>query len=429
LVIGGTMKKVNKEPMNRPERIMYILLSATILVDFINGLFINIPIGETYRIAVLIISSWLIFKSDVRALGYILFVVIYITANSLMSYMSTTNTMGLFYDLKMMMKAVYFIVIFLVIRSLYKVNEFTLNTIKRIILNNLYYTPWLFFLSYVLGIGKTSYEYADLGFKGTFMSLNSINISMLVLYIFAVDGLFRNKNRLKWLLIIISIVIPMILLGTKSSLIFLVFVPLFYLVININFNAIFRFGTLVFYYWLFFLSFIIIVIFMLNNASISNTYFEGIFARQQYLFQERDLLTYLLSGRNWHLETAHIYFMSEVNLFKILFGTGYFDIHNQIALAWNYFIDVRPIELDIFDIFYSYGVIGVLLTYGFFIFHLVRNIGNYIDKLAQPYFVALVSLLIFSLTGGHVFMEALSSTFLGISLAGWYIAGEETKTQ
>lgn len=423
------MKKVNKELMSRPERIMYLLLSATILVDFINGLFITIPIGETYRILVLLISTWLIYKSNVKTLGYILFVVIYLTANSLISYMGTTNTAGLLFDLKMMMKVVYFIIIYLVLRSLYKVNKFKLDTIKKIILNNLYYTPLLFLLSYVLGIGKTSYEYADLGFKGTFMSLNSINISMLVLYIFAVDGLFRNKNRLKWLFIVVSIVIPMILLGTKSSLIFLVFVPLFYFVININFKARFRFGTFVFYYWVFFLSFIAAGIFILNNASVSNAYFDGILARQQYLFQERDLLTYLLSGRNWHLEAAHSYFMSDVNLIKILFGTGYFAIHNYIAIAFNYFIDVRPIELDFFDIFYSYGIVGVLLTYGFFLFHLLKGIGNSINKLAQPYFVALVSLLIFSVTGGHVFMEALSSTFLGIVLAGWYIAGQEIKTQ
>jgi O-antigen ligase like membrane protein len=423
------MKKVNKDSMNRQEKIMYYLLSATILVDFINGIFSEFHIGEIYRIGVLIISTWIIFRVNIRVLGYILFVCLYIITNSLISFMDTANNTGLFYDLKMAMKAIYFIVIFLVLRSLYKVNKLKLDTVKKIILNNLYYTPLLFLLSYILGIGKTSYEFAGIGFKGTFMSLNSINISMIVLYIFALERLFRDRNKLKWFLVSVSLVICMILLGTKSSFIFIIFVPLLYFVININFKVRFKLSTFIFYYWMFLLSFLIMLFVIFNKPQISNAYFEQLIARQRYLFENRDLVTYLLSGRNWHLETASYYFMSEVSIFKILLGMGYFDIHNKIAVAWNYFRDVRPIELDIFDIFFSYGFVGVLLTYGYFLFHLFRSIKNVINKIAQPYFVSLVTLFIFSITGGHVFLEAISSTFLGISLAGWYIADKEVNKQ
>ncbi|MCU5095061.1 O-antigen ligase family protein [Bacillus wiedmannii] len=421
-------KSHTKDEMSRPEKILYYLLSITLLIDFINGIFTELPIGETYRILVLAIASFFIFKVNVRDLMYIFLMFCYVCINSLISYTDTINQFGLTFDLKMSLKAIYFIVLFKVIRSLYKANKFKLNTIKKIILNNLYYTPFLFLISYVLGIGKTSYENQSLGFKGTFMSLNSINVALLVLFIFALDGLLRNKNKLKWLFTLICITIPMILLGTKSSLIFIGFVPVLYIIINMKFKINIKLSKLVLYYWSFIFVSLALMLFIYMDVDTPESYVDQLLQRQQYLFENRDLMSYVLSGRNWLLETGSNIFFADSNFINVLFGVGYFNIHNAIAVAWQMdWNAVRPIELDFFDIFFSYGVIGILLTYGYFSFYFFKGFKNFKNKLAQPYFVTLVTLLIFSLLGGHVFLEAISSTFLGLCLAGWHISGEVIK--
>jgi len=419
--------KPKREHMCKPEKIIYYLLSATLFVDFINGIFSNLPIGELYRIVILMLLSFYMFKNNIKALGYILFVFIYIASNSFITFMDTANKFGLKFDLTMTLKAIYFIVIFQAIRTLYKVNKFNLNTIKKIILNNLYYTPFLFLFSYILGIGKTSYENMSVGFKGTFMSLNSINVALIILYIFALDGLIRNKNKFKWLCITVFIIVPMVLLGTKSSLIFLVFAPIVYLMLNIRLK--FTFKKIVLYSWSFIFVTFATMILMAMDANASSGYLGDLLWRQQYLFENRDLLTYLLSGRNWLLETGSALFFSHINFLELLFGNGYFNIHNHIAMAWHMPDPnaVRPIELDFFDIFFSYGTLGLVLTYGYFLFYFIKGSRYASNYMSQPYFVALLTLLIFSVVGGHVFLEAISSTFFGLCLAGLFITKEAIK--
>lgn len=417
-----------KTQMTRPEKFLYYFLSATIFVDFINGIFITLPLGEVYRATILVVSFFFIFKNKIKETGYILLMLFYFLTISFLTYTQTVSLYGLQFDLKMVLKAIYFVVIFKVIKSLYNANKFKMETLKKIILNNLYYTPFLFLFAKVLGVGKTSYENVDLGFKGTFMSLNSINIAMIVLYIFAIDGLFNGKKKMKSLFLTISVIIPMVLLGTKSSLIFLAFAPMLYLLLNFNFKVQFTLKKVVIYYWTFFLTFIAgLLLYSLDvNASVS--YIDNLIMRQQYLFENRDLVTYFLSGRNWLLESGSLVFMQDIGILKILFGAGYFNLHNGIAMIWGQELNaVRPIEMDIFDIFFSYGTVGVVMTYGYFLRYLLKGFYNATEKIAQPYFVALVSLLIFSVVGGHVFLEAISSTFLGLCLAGWYIAGKELK--
>lgn len=417
-----------KAKMDKKEKTLYYLLSATIFIDFVNGIFTNIPIGEVYRTFVLLLSVYFLFKTNVKILSYVFVVGVYIFINSLISFTQTLNNFGFYFDIKMALKSVYFITIFSVIRSLYKVNKFKLNTVKKIILNNLYYTPLLFLLSYILDIGRISYENSGLGFKGTFLSLNSINVSMIVLYIFAVDGLVRNKNKIKWLILTITLVIPMVLLGTKSSLIFIVFVPVVYLLLNINVKVRFKLSSFLVYYWSFYIFSIVFLVWINLETDTNDSYIDQILYRQRFLFENRDFISYLFSGRNWLLETGIYHFFKDVSILKILFGVGYFNIHNDIAISWGMGLnDVRPVELDIFDILFSYGVLGVIFTYGFVVYHFFKGYKYIFHKKVQPYLVGTLSLLIFSVTGGHVFLEAISSTFLGLCLVGWYISTHETK--
>ena len=106
----------------------------------------------------------------------------------------------------------------------------------------------------------------------------------------------------------------------------------------------------------------------------------------------------------------------------MIFGKGYFAPHNEIGLIMGASSnDVRPIEMDWADIFMSYGLVGFVFTYGIALFLLYITFKKRKNKETQFYFIALCILIIFASTGGHVYGEAISATFLGIILAGSYM--------
>jgi len=413
--------------MSKYGKVLYNLLSITILIDFINGIWVKLPIGEVYRILIIILSVLIIIKYKRDEINLVIFMALFLILNAAISFMVKSNINGIIFDSRMILKAIYYILIFKSIKSLYINNKFTLGNVNKIILNNLYYTPFLFLISYVLKIGETSYANISLGFKSTFLSLNSINVALIVLFVFAFDNLINSKSKIRWLFINIAIVYPMVLLGTKSSLIFLIFIPIIYIAMNIHFKPRkLTLRRLVYLYSIFMIVTILGVFILINNefdSLINRGYISELIGRQKHLFENRDLVSYLLSGRNWLLETGTDIFFNDFNIFKGIFGSGYFNIHNGIAVIWGQGLnEVRPIELDLFDIFYSYGIIGVSLTYGYVIKKLCFNFRYRRHRQCKPYFVATIVLLIFSLLGGHVFLEAISSTFLGLVLAGWYIS-------
>lgn len=407
--------------ISQEEKIIYYLLSATVFFDFINGIFTKYPVGEAIRLFCVFVSFVYILKYKRDEMIYIYVIFLYFLANSLVAYTGLLNKFGLSFDLKMVLKAVYFVIIFKGIKSLYHKEKIRKDILRKIIINNLYYTPLLFIFAYVFGLGKTSYENVGVGFKGTFVSLNSINIAMIVLFVFSVDAFSRNKEKLKWAFLSIYIAVTMILLGTKSSFIFTGFAIGVYFLFNIK-----KVKVGVFIY----VTIMIILLGTLasSKADVSMGYLDKLLFRQKYLFENRDLLSFLLSGRNWLFESVWEHFNDNISFFRVLFGSGYFKVHSQLAMDLNMpYNAVRPIELDFVDIFFSYGVVGVLLTYGYFIKLFSNGIKNFYRGTMQPYFVALVCLFIFSLLGGHVFLEAISSTFMGICFAGWYIENEEIK--
>ncbi|MBD5542795.1 MAG: hypothetical protein HDR01_00765 [Lachnospiraceae bacterium] len=307
-------------------------------------------------------------------------------------------------------------IVFGALIALAKSKQLDRKDILKILRNNLLYAPILIIGSRILNIGQASYVHNSSGFKATFLSLNSINIALLVLFSYVFYNLCIRVEKTKWFVLLIYLVIPMFMLGTKSNLIFLVFVPILYICLNIKKRSTFFFiciGAIVV---------VCVVAIMIRIDFFSLPFVTLILERQIFLFKQRDLITYLLSGRNWVLETAFKDVISYMGIFTMIFGKGYFAPHNEIALIMDGFgNDVRPIEMDWADIFMSYGLVGFVFTYGIALFLLYVTFKNRKNKETQFYFIALCILVIFASTGGHVYGEAISATFLGIILAGSYM--------
>ena len=401
-------------------RLLYGMLSLTIFVDFLNGLLPRLNIGTIYRFALMVLCLGIIIRFSAKLSKVVLPILFYLGLNTLISAVRHGSPEGISYDLKMMMRVMTSINITFAVMTLYRKGWFTSEMVKKAIENNLWYTPMLFIVTRMMNIGNVSYEYNQVGFKSVFLSLNSVNIALILLYTYSVFRIFDSKHPWRWGAATVYVAIPMLMLGTKTSIAIILAVPVLCTFLHLRtrkgrriFLALFGVVAILSVFWL---------------DSVLKA-LEGVLARQAYLFQKRDLISYIFSGRNWMLETATDYYFKMTSPLEFLFGQGYYYSHNQLAMISSYLTtaEVRPIEMDWADLLLAYGPLSLLFTYGYGIKLLYRCRRNWKNRLVQPYYIATMILLGFSALAGHVYTEAISSTFLAFAMCGMILNDADVK--
>lgn len=387
------------------------MLSLTIFVDFLNGLFPSFGIGTVYRFGLILVCLWIVVRNSGKLTQLVVPSLLFLILNILFSAVRHGSISGIAYDLKMAMRVMTSIMIFYAVSTLYRRGRFTAEMVDKIIENNLWYTPALFIITKILNIGSVSYTHNQVGFKSVFLSLNSVNIALIVLYTYAVFKIFNSKHPWRWSAASVYVAIPMLMLGTKTSIAIILVVPLICIFMHLNTRK----GRRIFFMFVG----IVAVAAMLWLKTLL-TALSGVLSRQMYLFENRDLISYVFSGRNWMLTSATEYYFETNSLIEYLFGQGYFYSHNQLAQISSYLstAEVRPIEMDWADLLLAYGPIALLFTYGYAMRILHQSRRYWKNRRIQAYFVTSVILLGFSALAGHVYTEAISSTFLAFVLCG-----------
>lgn len=392
-------------------RLLYWMLSMTIFIDFLNGLFSSLGIGTIYRFALTVLCLMIIIRYSAKLSKMVFFMLLFLGMNTLISAIRHGSVAGVTYDLKMMMRVMTSINIIFAVCALYNNGYFTSEMVQKVIENNLWYTPMLFIITRILNIGHVSYEYNQVGFKSVFLSLNSINIALILLYTYSVFKIFNSKHPWYWGAATVYVAIPMLMLGTKTSIAIILMLPLLCTFLYLHTRK----GRRVF---LALVGVAAVASFFLLESVLKAL--EGVLARQSFLFQNRDLISYIFSGRNWMLEMATDYYLKMSSPLEYLFGQGYYYSHNQLATLSSYLqtAEVRPIEMDWADLLLAYGPLSLLFTYGYGIGLLYRCRKKWRNRFVQPYYISTLILLAFSALAGHVYTEAISSTFLAFAMCG-----------
>lgn len=392
--------------------ILYYMLSLTMMIDFMNGIFKGLHIGQIFRVLLIAICAISIIKYNSQKAKIFLLIILFLIINITISIIKVPAAINT--DISIGIKSILFYTIACSLIVLHQKGNFSFDMINKIIKNNLLYAPAMFIFSYVFGLGNASYTFnkSALGFKSYFLSLNSVNIALLFLYIYATSKIFAERKKLKWIIACLYVAIPMLMLGTKTSLAMIIFVPIFFTFLNIKKSKT--------WYLITGIALIgVICIPILVNKILP--LFEAVISRQKFLFSQRDLMTYIFSTRNTRVSNVLEYFFSQCSLLDLTIGRGYYDIHHYVAILENMTNDAIPLEMDWADILVTYGPIGYLYTYVFSIRILVKS--RYINKDSEgmPFFWAGVILLFYGTLAGHLFLEAISSTFYAIVIAGCFI--------
>lgn len=139
-------------------------------------------------------------------------------------------------------------------------------------------------------------------------------------------------------------------------------------------------------------------------------YESGLIERMNYFYTKLDIVTLLFSHRNVWASEALEAFYNHYSMLEIFIGSG--------NTWYPYITENKMVEIDLIDFLMSYGIIGILFSYGFLLFILYKLIHK---RKTNPYF-GYIFFMIFliigmSLTSGHILNSGVAGAFIGALFA------------
>ena len=324
---------------------------------------------KTRKLTIILLTSMLI---------YILYNSIYLTT-SLVSSISTVFKL-------------YYLIFIIIFFS----NIKTKNVSKYLLISLIIYIS-IFLISYVFNIGYSNYvaEEKKVGYRGLFNSINEISAILVILYYYA----FNYLKSKKVYLIIITILLFVIsyLTGTKvllGGLLLIVLINITPTIVSKWKQQNNRIKVLMILLSIIIIA-LLIYLFLQTNVY-KNMVVQAKFFKVETIFSLEGINKVIFNDRLSFLATNNKYYLAQ-NIYMKILGIGY---NNPLKL----------VEIDIFDILYRYGLVGLSLT----ITSLIYMFKN-LSKNKKAILVAII-LSIISLTSGHVLISPAVCIYFGIIL-------------
>ena len=141
---------------------------------------------------------------------------------------------------------------------------------------------------------------------------------------------------------------------------------------------------------------------------------ENINRMQGNLDNAESFNSFLLSGRDQRFAQSWKLFTEKYSFAEKMVGTGW--ENPQIVIQAEY-IGWGTSEVDYLDLLVSYGIIGLLLFYGYWfaiLFVLIKAIIIYRNPMLVPTFFSFFLLLLNSFISGHILYSALAGFYVAI---------------
>lgn len=252
------------------------------------------------------------------------------------------------------------------------------------------------------GISIYKYEFSDssVGGGGLISSGNELAALLVLLYLPSLSFIYISNLGRLWLLFCILVYgFAMFVGGMKFAILSFIFLTIYYFtyVQKIDFKSLF-YGLL-----------ILLTLPFLIDKSLKLV--EPFIARWEYFYNQFDLLTFLLSGRNVRVEYFFNEILENISLLEFIFGFGWGTDGNIGFIGYGVY------EVDFFDALYSYGLIGLIISL------LIWGCGVLLSALyffkSRNLFTKSVSLsviLLFSgsFVTGHIWFSGLIGVYLGM---------------
>lgn len=237
------------------------------------------------------------------------------------------------------------------------------------------------------------------GFYGLFYGGNEISNILVIMLPLVIEYLVRKKSYFLISLTFIELLLCIYLVGTKTLILGSIIVSIYFLIKYLR--PVYKKidSKKKYLIWTFLILLVIGVILILPKMAVTKNIIRAI---NYYGFNLSNIFS--LNGLDKLVFSGRLEILSKVNnlylhspLINILMGLGK-----------SYVNTFKGIEIDIFDIFFSIGIIGILI-YGYLCF---KNIKD--TKLKGIYLFTFVLSIMISLVTGHVLNMPNVSIYVGL---------------
>ena len=377
--------------------VVLFMLFFYLVVDSINGVIIReggYSISVVYKSAILLMIAYAI-RNSILLFGIVFSVMFYFIVHTLGNYAP-------FESLKDMLFLVRFfsiVVFFEFFRKIIRVR----NSEKTIY----YFSLVCFFILTVnlllgaAGYGYTQYRGGEgIGTRGFIYSGNELAGTLLASASIILMYHIKNQQFVKYISFGLMFIFLTLLTATKvavlSSLMVFMFFPMISFINRSRYLQIPKKETY----------FVLLVLLLFPIVSYVSIYFVliemNLLDRMSHFYQRTDLITTILSGRNERVINSIASYTSEYTILEWFFGRAGAVIS----------------EIDTVDVLVKYGIIGVILVYGFFVYRLIMcfrssSVYEYSGYVAFMIFL----LLMISTTAGHIVYSGTAGPLIAALLS------------
>lgn len=259
----------------------------------------------------------------------------------------------------------------------------------------------LVFIPNILNIGFNSYEIAKVGQVGWFNSANEISTILSILTPILIAYLMTKKNKILSVLYLIIIPITFFSIGTKVPILSLAIICGFYFLYSL-YKLIRKKDTKKI---TFILTGLFIIIISTAILLPKTSFYKNIKIHLEYLevgniveiFTDTELIDHFLLGSRLKLLSQNIKTYKESSTIEILLGIG---------------AEHKQSEMDFFDIFINYGIIGFALIATILIILIIKQKPKYTTNTKLSLLLAIT----IAFLSGHVLVSPAVSIFIPLLL-------------
>lgn len=395
------------------DMVIFILFIGLLPIDTINGFLLHnnvslpISVAQLYKSLLLIL---LILKVAFRPrfLLYIFFIFCILFSPSIYQVFKLGQINHLFPDIIKISRYLTIILCFY-----FFTNYFQNNRGEKIVFQFVYISYAVVVVNILvkyIGLGYPMYNYDDIGSRGFFFAGNEISVLLLILSAIIGKRLWIQNKYFLYFTIGLLTIFTALTISSKASMIGAIIILLMIPIkrpniSSINFKAVFRYS----------LSILIAapLIVMAAWKFIKNS---KVYERFTHFYEELDFLTFIYSNRNtFYFEYLNIY-KEKYDFVEKLIGVG--------QTGYEELSDLQTVEIDIIDILFAQGVVGVVVFIILIAFVLLQSLKlSFFSKYNYANFTFFMCVLLFAISSfsGHTFNSGMAGPFIGLTFALMYI--------
>jgi len=260
-----------------------------------------------------------------------------------------------------------------------------------------------------IGLGYPMYKAGDIGSKGFFYAGNETSALLIILTSILAYKLFLTKERWKFYIFMVFSLFVGLSISSKTGvlgiLLILILIPLERPTAEIKIGKLKK---------------LILTLLVSIPLVVSGTWWavkqSSVLDRLSYYWSKLDVLTFIFSHRNFFFADAYKVYIEKYSLTEKFIGVG--------QTRYELLNSSKIIEIDIADIFFAYGFVGLILF--LFLFGILINQSWRFSKFKEykyTNFVFLMALILLAISSiaGHVFSSGMSAIFIGLLFSLMYL--------